>query len=109
MSEYEDDEMKSAEMLDIIHLLNDLNQKVRDGRKFDFDRQGFNLGLMNHAYELEEKDTDLFKDVLKKTSKDYPVAYGYSESVFRNLYEFLDETAEDGMGYEITDIYDVHI
>ena len=109
VSEYKDDEIKSAEMRDIIYLLNDLNQKVRDGCKFEFDRQGFELGLLDISYELEVKDTDSFKDVLKKTSKDYPVAYGYSGSVFRNLYEFLDEIAEDGRSYEIVDIYNVHI
>lgn len=109
VSEYKDDEMKSAEMRDIISLLDDLNQSVRDGRKFKFDREGFNLELLNKANELGVRDTDLFKDALKKTGRAYPVAYGYSGSVFRNLYEFLDEIAEDGRSYEIVDIYNVHI
>lgn len=109
VSEYSDERMKFVEMTSTTNLLEGLNQKMHDFNVFKFDRQGFELGLLDISYELEVKDTDSFKDVLKKTSKDYPVAYGYSGSVFRNLYEFLDEIAEDGRSYEIVDIYNVHI
>ena len=109
VSEYSDERMKFVEMTSITNLLEDLNQKMHDFNVFKFDRQGFELGLLDISYELEVKDTDSFKDVLKKTSKDYPVAYSYSGAVYKNIYEFLDEIAEDGRSYEIVDIYNVHI
>lgn len=109
VSEYSDERMKSVEMTSIINLLEDFNQEMHDFNRFKFDRLDFNIGLIEHAYETEVKDIDAFKDVLKKTSKDYPVAYGYSGAVYKNIYEFLDEIAEDGRSYEIVDIYNVHI
>lgn len=82
--------------------------------KFRFDKTAFELAVVSAAIEcglLSSEDFhdtyDAFEKVLNGLKNTVPVAF--NGVIYKHIYRFMDEVLEDGVCYEIVDIYNVHL